>query len=58
MRTIIITFTHDGMKVAKKAAQSIKDDMKDDMNVDIYCHSRCADNYYYEGYTTFKAEEL
>ena len=41
MRTIIITFTHDGMKVAKKAAQS----MKDDMNVDIYCHSRCADNY-------------
>lgn len=41
MRTIIITFTHDGMKVAKKAAQS----MKDDMNVDIYCHSRCADSY-------------
>lgn len=45
MRTIIITFTHDGMKVAKKAAQSIKDDMNVDMNVDIYCHSRCADNY-------------
>lgn len=41
MRTIIITFTHDGMKVAKKAAQSMEDNTK----VDIYCHSRCADNY-------------
>ena len=45
MRTIIITFTHDGMKVAKKAAQSMKDDINNDMNVDIYCHSRCSDNY-------------
>ena len=45
MRTIIITFTHDGMKVAKKVVQSMKDDMNVDMNVDIYCHSRCADNY-------------
>ncbi len=41
MRTIIITFTHDGMKVAKKAAQNMDDDMK----VDIYCHSRCACAY-------------
>lgn len=43
MRTIIITFTHDGMKVAKKAAQSM--DMDKDMKVDIYCHSRCASAY-------------
>lgn len=41
MRTIIITFTHDGMKVAKKAAQS----MGDDVQADIYCHSRCSGDY-------------
>ena len=43
MRTIIITFTHDGMKVAKKAAHNMV--MDKDMKVDIYCHSRCASSY-------------
>ena len=36
MRTIIITFTHEGMKVAKKASEAM------DGEVIIYCHQRCA----------------
>lgn len=39
MRTIIITFTHEGMKVAKKASEAM------DGEVIIYCHQRCADTY-------------
>lgn len=39
MRTIIITFTHEGMKVAKKAREAM------DGEVIIYCHQRCADTY-------------
>ena len=39
MRTIIITFTHEGMKAAKKAREAT------DGEVIIYCHQRCADAY-------------
>ena len=39
MRTVIITFTHEGMKVAKKASTVT------DGEVTIYCHKRCADDY-------------
>ena len=39
MRTIIITFTHEGMKAAKKAREAT------DGEVIIYCHQRCADTY-------------
>ena len=39
MRTIIITFTHEGMKVAKKASEAM------DGEVIIYCHQRCEDTY-------------
>ena len=39
MRTVIITFTHEGMKVAKKASAVT------DGEVTIYCHKRCADDY-------------
>jgi cobalt-precorrin 5A hydrolase len=39
MRTIIITFTHEGMKAAKKAREAT------DGEVIIYCHQRCADSY-------------
>ena len=39
MRITIITFTHEGMKVAKKASEAM------DGEVIIYCHQRCADTY-------------
>ena len=39
MRTVIIAFTHEGMKVAKKASTVT------DGEVTIYCHKRCADDY-------------
>lgn len=39
MRTVIIAFTHEGMKVAKKASTVA------DGEVTIYCHKRCADDY-------------
>lgn len=39
MRTIIITFTHEGMKTARKTSEAM------DGEVIIYCHQRCADNY-------------
>ena len=35
MRTVIIAFTHEGMKVAKKASTVT------DEEVTIYCHKRC-----------------
>ena len=38
MRTVIIAFTHEGMKVAKKASTVT------DGEVTIYCHKRCADD--------------
>ena len=39
MRTVVITFTHEGMKVAEKASS-----VMDGENV-IYCHSRCSGDY-------------
>lgn len=39
MRTVIITFTHEGMKIAQKAYRAM------DGEVTIYCHKRCADDY-------------
>ena len=39
MRTVIIAFTHEGMKVVKKASTVT------DGEVTIYCHKRCADDY-------------
>lgn len=39
MRTVIIAFTHEGMKVAKKASTVM------DGEVTFYCHKRCADDY-------------
>ena len=39
MRTVIIAFTHEGMKVAKKASTVT------DEEVTIYCHKRCGDDY-------------
>ena len=39
MRTVIIAFTHEGMKVAKKTSTVA------DGEVTIYCHKRCVDDY-------------
>ena len=42
MKTVIITYTHEGMKTARRAAKVMK---APEAEVVIYCHSRCAGEY-------------
>lgn len=42
MKTVIITYTHEGMKTARRAANVMK---AAEAEVVIYCHSRCAGDY-------------
>lgn len=42
MKTAIITYTHNGMKVASKALQAMATDTD---TVTIYCHDRCQKEY-------------